>query len=113
MANTVKSYVPGLSGAVSSATGASHAETCHAQVGIITTEALTTAAGSTETRTLTNNFIQTGSIVQVGYEPGGGNTKLPVRVYVSAKAEGSATVKIQNDNAAALDGTIKYWFLVI
>lgn len=112
MAATAQSYVPHLSSEKSTATGAAAAETCNAQCGVITTEALTTAAAAASTRTLTNSFIATGSIVLVGIL-GGTNTRLALVPVVSAVAAGSCTVVITNAHASALNGTVVYWFLVL
>lgn len=111
MANTSKSYIPSLSGAVDTATGAAHAETLNAQAGIITTEALTTASAATESRTLTNDFIASDSVLIVQIA-GGTNTRHGLIVdYVCAA--GSATINITNTNASAVNGTLKYSFIVL
>lgn len=107
------SNVPGLSSSSSTATGAAAAETCNAQSGIITTEALSTASGAVSTRTLTNSYIGADSIVLVGIVGGTNTTFLAVTAVVSAVAAGSATVKIANLSGSALNGTVKYAFLVI
>ncbi len=112
MAGTAKSYVPSLSGEVKTATGTSHAETLNAQAGIITTESLTTAAAATESRTLTNNFIQTGSMVLV-WVVGGGNTRLAIIPSSAVSSAGSATISLTNAHASSLNGTVKYAFLVL
>lgn len=113
MGATSASNVPHLSGAVTTATGAAAAETCNAQAGIITTEALTTASGAASSRTLTNSFIATGSIVMVGIQGGTNTTLLAVTIVVTAIAAGSCTVKIENLSGSALNGTVVYWFVVL
>ena len=113
MANTLESYVPELSASIGTATGASHAETCNAQLGLITTESLSTASGATETRTLTNSYIQTGSILITWIQGGTNTTVIGVTTMVSALAAGSATIKISNISGSALNGTVVYGFLVL
>ena len=105
------SWAGGLSNQSATATGAAHAETCNAQSGVITTEALSTAAAGTETRTLTNSFITANSLVFVQVL-GGGNTTQGIAVNVTPGA-GSATIKFYNANAGALNGTLSYAFLVL
>ena len=112
MSNTLASFVPQLSAEIGSATGASHAETCNAQMGIITTESLTTAAAAVEERTLTNSFIAAGSNVIVNMI-GGTNTRYAVIPYVKTVAAGSAVIEFTNAHASALNGTLVYSFLVL
>lgn len=113
MAATAASWVAQLSAEKSTATGSAAAETCNAQCGVITTEALTTASGAASSRTLTNSFIATGSIVMVGIIGGTNTTLLAVTIVVTAVAAGSCTVKIENLSGSALNGTVAYWFLVL
>ena len=112
MANTLESYIPQLSSSITTATGASHAETCNAQLGVITTEQLTTAAAGVEERTLTNNFIQSGSTIFIQML-GGGNTRYAVIPYVKSVAAGSCVIEFTNAHASALNGTLVYAFLVL
>lgn len=109
---TVASHIPNLSGATSTATGLAHAETCNAQAGIVTTESLTTAAAAVEERTLTNSFINSGSIILVQML-GGSNTRYAVIPYVKTVAAGSAVIEFTNAHASALNGTLVYAFVVI
>lgn len=112
MANTAKSNVPGLSGAVSTATGTGAAETLNAQLGVITTESLTTAAAGVSTRTLTNNYIQLGSVIMLTLA-GGSNTRLAIIPSYAITAAGAATITLTNAHASALNGTVKYAFVVL
>lgn len=112
MASTLKSYVPALSSEVNTVTGAAHAETLNAQAGIVTTEALTTATTAVETRTLTNNFIQTGSLIFFS-DAGGTNTRHDMTFGYSISAAGAATVTITNNHASAINGTVKYAFMIL
>lgn len=94
------------------ATSTAGAATINTQTGIITTEALTTAAGSTYTMTLTNSLITTSSIVLVTVGKGTATAGEPVVQFVTPAA-GSAVILIRNVSAAtALDGTIKIGFKV-
>ena len=94
------------------ATSTAGAATINGQTGVITTEALTTAAAATYTFTLTNASIAAGSIVLVTVSKGTATTGEPVVQFVTPAA-GSAVILIRNvAAAAALNGTIKIGFLV-
>jgi hypothetical protein len=96
-----------------SATSTAAAATINKQVGLVTTEALATAAGSTYTFTLTNGAIKATSLVFVTVAKGTATTGEPVVQFVTPAA-GSAVVLIRNVSAAAaLNGTIKIGFLVL
>lgn len=107
------SWAGGLSNQSSTATGSGAAETCNAQAGVITTEALTTASGASSTRTLTNSFITANSLVFVQLMGGTNTVVVGVTAYVTAVAAGSATIKISNISGGALNGTVVYSFLVL
>jgi len=93
-------------------TEASNAVTISHQSGVITTSALTTAAGSTYTITLTNTKIATSSVVLVSLM-GGSNTTLGVQLSATA-GSGSSTITIANINATdALNGTLIIGFTVL
>ena len=95
------------------ATSTAGAGTINAQTGVITTEALTTAAGSTYTMTLTNSYISANSIVMVTVGKGTATAGEPVVQFVTPAA-GSAVILIRNVSAAtALNGTIKIGFMVV
>lgn len=106
------SWAGGLSNQSGTVTGAANAETLNAQTGVVTTESLNTAAGAVNTRTLTNSYITANSLVFVQIV-GGTNTKYPIMVQSVVPAAGSATIKFMNNNAAALDGTLIYAFLIL
>ena len=94
------------------ATSTAGAATINAQTGLITTEALTTAAGATYTMTLTNNRINASSLVDVMIGKGTATTGIPTVTWVTAAA-GSVVIILQNIHAsAALNGTIKIGFSV-
>lgn len=95
------------------ATSTAAAATINHQAGVVTTEALTTAAASAYAFTLTNSRITTSSIVLVQLM-GGTNTirGLECRAIPS---NGSAAISIYNNNVAgtALNGTLIFGFVVI
>jgi len=95
------------------ATSTAAAATINKQVGKITTEALTTAAGATYTMTLTNSLIAATSAVFVSVGKGTATTGEPVVQFVTPAA-GSVVILIRNVSAAgALNGTITIDFLVV
>jgi hypothetical protein len=84
--------------------------TLNANDGIVTTPALTTAAGATFTLTVTNANATPNSIVQVEVMGGGTNTNLGTYVNEVTPAAGSFTVNLKNGNAGALNGSVKIGF---
>lgn len=99
---------------VTSGTGTSTAAaaTVNTQVGVVTTEALVTAAAATYSFTLTNSLIKATSVVLVSVGKGTATTGEPA-VHFVTPAAGSAVIAIRNDAAAAaLNGTITIGFVV-
>lgn len=97
---------------VGTATSTAAAATINNQVGLVTTEALVTAAAATYSFTLTNSLINASSIVLVTVGKGTATTGEPA-VHFVTQAAGSAVIAIRNDAAvAALNGTIKIGFVV-
>jgi len=95
------------------ATSTAGAATINVQSGVITTEALATAAGATYTMTLTNAAILATSQVYVTVGKGTATTGEPVVQFVTPAA-GSCVILIRNVSAAAaLNGTIKIGFFVM
>lgn len=95
------------------ATSTAGAATINAQTGVITTEALTTAAGATYTMTLTNSYIKAGSVVMVSVGKGTDTAGMPTVCFVTVSAS-TATIIIQNVHAAnALNGTLSIAFSVM
>jgi hypothetical protein len=93
-------------------TAASNAVTINRAAGVITTEALTTAAGATQAITLTSNKIRAGDMVFAVVDPNG-SAGTPVVVNVAVAAS-TATILVQNVHAsAALDAAIKIMFFVV
>lgn len=95
------------------ATSTAGAATVNHQAGVITTEALTTAAAAAYAFTLTNSRILASSIVLLMLMGGTNTTRgLELRAIPSA---GSAAISIYNNNVAgtALNGTLIFGFVVI
>jgi hypothetical protein len=81
--------------------------------GVITSEALTTAAGATYTLTLTNTAIAATDIVFASVANGTATTGTPVVTTVKPAA-GSVVIIVQNIHAsAAVNGTLKIAFAVL
>jgi hypothetical protein len=100
---------PGDEGTAVSTAGAA---TVNHTGGVITTEALTTAAGADYSFTLTNANIAPDSIVMVHVGGDGSNTTVPCAVHSIIPLAGSATFKVRNNHAsAALNGTLKIRFV--
>jgi hypothetical protein len=98
---------------VKTATATAGAATLNKGAGVITSEALTTAAGATYTLTLTNSAIAAADQVYVEVGNGTNTTVGPSKAGVKVNA-GSVVIDIRNSHAsAALTGTLKISFLVI
>lgn len=81
--------------------------------GMITTEALSTAAGADYSFTLTNNNITPNSVVLLSVG-NGTNTTVPYYAHSVVPAAGSVTFKIRNAHATvALNGTLIIGFAVL
>ena len=93
------------------ATAAAGAATLNKSSGIITTEALTTAAGASYTLAVTNSQIAAGDIAMVSLDANG-STGTPE--IISAKCTThTLTVIIRNDHAeAALNAALKIAFVI-
>lgn len=95
------------------ATAASGAATLNKSSGVITSEALTTAAGADYTLTLTNSDIAAADIVLASVQLGSATTGVPAVATVTPGA-GSVAIVVQNIHAsAALNGTIMIAFAVL
>lgn len=100
-------------GDVGTATSTAAAATINHTQGTITTEALTTAALSDYSFTLTNNNIYASSIVFLTAR-NGTNTTLYIVPHSVVPAAGSVTFKVRNAHATvALNGTLVIDFLVV
>lgn len=99
-------------GATGTATASAGAVTLNQQLGVITSESLTTAAGSAYTLTLTNSMIASTSRIFVSFS-NGTNSQGTLALGEVTPSSGSATIVIRNIHASqALNGTIKVTFLV-
>jgi hypothetical protein len=95
------------------ATSTAGAATINHQAGVVTTEALTTAAAAAYAFTLTDSRILTTSVVVLQLMGGSNTTRgLELRAIPGA---GSAAISIYNNNVAgtALNGTLIFGFEVI
>lgn len=112
-AGLTKSDVPNLSAGITTGTASSGAVTVTGQLAVITTEALTTAAGSDYTLTVTDARIDAGCAVFVTVG-NGTNTTAPAYAHSVAVTEDTAVIKVRNAHATdALDGTLKITILVL
>ena len=114
-AQTQYTYRPNslaIDGGVKTATAVSGAATLNKGSGVITTEALTTAAAGTYTLTLTDSAIAATDTVFVSVQAGTSTAGLPEVATVTPGA-GSVVIVIHNDSAAALNGTLKVGFFTL
>lgn len=104
--------VQGLASDVGTGTCSSNAVTINDLCGLITTEALSTAAAGEQDITLTNSKVAAGDLVFVTSGYGTSTTGTPiVNANVSA---GSVVITIKNVHASeALNGTVKIGFMVV
>jgi hypothetical protein len=99
--------------AASTGTSASAAVTINAISGTITTESLTTAAVTVATLTVTNSYCTANSTVLVQMCGGSYTTGVPV-VIKAVPAAGSFVISFVNTHAsAALNGTLKFKFIIL
>lgn len=97
----------------STATATAGAATLNGQAGIVTSEALTTAAGGEYTLTLTNSSIKAGSIVLASTGLGTSTTGTPGIGGCTVSA-GQVVITVTNLHvSAAFNGTITVSFLVL
>lgn len=95
------------------ATASSGAATLNKVSGVITSEGLTTAAGSTYTLTITNSKIAAADQVFASVQLGTSTTGVPSITTVTPSS-GQVVITIQNIHAsAALNGTIKVAFFSV
>lgn len=99
--------------AANAATASGGAATLDAVAGVITTDALTTAAGAEATLTLTNACVGANDAVLVTLANGTNSAGAPV-IRTATPAAGAVTIVIRNVHAsAALNGTLRVGFLVL
>jgi hypothetical protein len=94
------------------ATSTVHAATLNTVAGLITTEALTTAAGATYTFTLTNSLLVAGAAAPEIVVKSGTNTAGIFQVTSITNATGSTVIVLTNIGTAAFNGTILIAFHV-
>lgn len=106
--------VQGVASDVGTGTCSSNAVTINDLVGLITTEALTTAQNGIETITLTNSKIAAGDLVFVTVG-NGTNTQGTAMVGEVTPGSGSCTIQVINKHASAeaFNGTLKVGFMVV
>lgn len=85
--------------------------TVNASTGIITTEALTTAAGAVYALTLTNDQITEQTNLMVTVSNGTNTGGAPILWSVVVRA-GAATINAKNIGATALNGSLQFNFLL-
>ena len=94
------------------ATAVAGAATLNKNAGVVTSEALTTAAGATYTLTVTDSAVAAADQVTASVQLGTATTGMPAVATVTPAA-GSLVIIVQNIHAsAALNGTIKIAFVV-
>ncbi len=91
----------------------SNAVTISQMSGIITTEALTTAAGATQDITLTNTHIAETDIVLCNVSGGSSTTGIACVSKVVPGSNGCVITLANTALVAALNGTVKLSFLVL
>lgn len=114
---TATNHIVGVGGTINSdsgtATATAGAATLSKMAGVVTSEALTTAAGAEYTLTVTNTVVAAADIVLCSVANGTNTTASPVITTVTPGA-GSFVVNVWNEHAsAALNGTILVSFLVV
>jgi len=111
--NAANALAPGANIALAkgTATTTGGAATINQQSGVLTTPALTTAAGSSYVITLTNSFLTTSSVFLTSLQ-GGTSTANNITI-TSTPGAGTGTVTITNENSVtALNGTLIIGFAV-
>lgn len=94
------------------AAATSGAATLNTVKGVITSEALTTAAAAVYTLTLTDSKIAAASVVMASLANGTNTQGIPVIEKVTPAA-GSVVITVRNNHASqALNGTLKVAFAV-
>jgi hypothetical protein len=95
------------------ATATAGAATLNNYSGVITTEALTTAAAAVYTLTLTNPKIKANDIVMVTVANGTNSAGAPT-LQTATPAAGSIVINIANRHASnALNGTLAVHFMIL
>lgn len=96
------------------ATGSGLAVTLNKQVGVITTEALTTGAQTSDTYTVTNSLVSSSS--RIFCQPMKGSNTVPYALLNVTPGTGSFTIQIYNlypAGGGALNGTVVFSFKIL
>ena len=114
--NVVPDFANPAKGTIGFETGAvtlsSNAGTLSKTAGKITSESLTTAAGSSVTFTITNTLVAAGDIIMVTRNGGTSTNGTPT--YNVVPGDGSFTIVLTNRHAsAAFNGTFIFSFLLL
>ena len=111
--STFRTTLMALDSGTKTATATSGAATLNKSAGVITSEALSTAAASTYTLTLTNSTIAATDQVFASVSTGTSTTGMPC-ITTTKPGAGSVVIVVQNVAASgALNGTIKIAFHVL
>lgn len=104
----------GIASEVSTGTASSNAVTINDYIGMVTTEALTTAQDALYTLTITNSKIAAADLVFVTVANGTNTQGTPVLTKVTPAA-GSVVLLVANKHASAqaFNGTLKIGFMVV
>jgi hypothetical protein len=94
------------------ATATAGAATLNKSSGIVTSEALTTAAGSTYTLTLTNSAVAAGDIIMATIDSNG-TAGIPHLTSVKSTANTITFIVTNIDGSAAFNAAIKIAFAVL
>jgi hypothetical protein len=98
---------------LSTATATAGAATCHSSIGVVTSEALTTAAAGTYALTVTNNQVDANTLVFVQLANGTNSAGAPT-VTTATAGNGSFLVIVRNNHASIqLNGTLKFQFMLV
>lgn len=110
---TLRPQTLAIDSGTKTATATSGAATLDKSAGVITSEALSTAAGASYTLTLTDSQIAAADQVYASVRYGTSTTGTPSVTKITPAA-GSVVIVVQNVHAsAALNGTLKISFFVL
>jgi hypothetical protein len=111
--STLNTYALSIGVGTKTATATSGAATLNQPSGLITSEALTTAAGATYTLTITNSTVAATDIPFASVYNGTNSAGTPVIATVTP-ASGTLTIVVRNAHAsAAFNGTLKIAFATL
>jgi hypothetical protein len=97
--------------ATATGTGGTSTATLNRVVGMITTDAITTAAGAGHVMTVTNNRAAAGDMVLATWNGGTTTTGFPIIGAVATA--NTITFTIRNDGAAAINGNVKFCYMLL